>query len=67
MKNRLHEIIESKGLIKSWVADQAGINRSSLHKIESNKMVPSVRAAIKLAIVLDVDVEDIFIIEPSDW
>ena len=48
------------------LAQQVGVSRQTIHAIETNKYVPSTVLALKLAECLQVSVEQIFQLEPSD-
>jgi putative transcriptional regulator len=47
-------------LTQQALADKVGCSRQTIHSIESGKFVPSVELALKLALVLNSKVEDLF-------
>jgi DNA-binding XRE family transcriptional regulator len=59
--NRLSELINEKGLKKTWVAEQVGIAPGTLSKIISGETrAPELTKALKLARVLETTVEDLW-------
>jgi putative transcriptional regulator len=52
-------------LTQQDLADKVECSRQTIHSIESEKFVPSVELALKLAQVLNVKVEDIFSLKGS--
>jgi DNA-binding XRE family transcriptional regulator len=60
VKNRLKEIIDNKGIKKSWLAEQIGVTKSTISTLVQNKYSTSIDIAFKLANVLDMDITDIF-------
>ena len=52
-----------RNLTQAELADQAGLARKSVNAIEAGRMVPSVLLALKLARVLGVSVENLFILD----
>lgn len=55
-----------KDLTQAELADLAGITRVSVNAIEGGRMVPSVLLALRLARALDVSVDELFRITPTD-
>ena len=53
------------GLTQAELAERIGASRKSIHAIETGQMVPSVLLALKLARVLDVPIETIFMLDGS--
>jgi DNA-binding XRE family transcriptional regulator len=60
VKNRLAEIIEEKGIKKSWLAEQVGITKSTMSTLIQNKYSTSIDIAFKLSRILKMDIKDIF-------
>lgn len=59
--NKIAELIEQKGLKKTFVAQQAGISKGSLSNIITGKTKePSLQVAIRLAKILGTTVEDLW-------
>lgn len=59
--NKIAELIEKKGLKKTYVAQQVGISKGSLSNIVTGKTKePSLQVAIRLARILGTTVEDLW-------
>lgn len=58
--NKLKECREHRGLSQGELARQAGITRQAISSIESNAYLPTTAVALKLALVLACQVEDLF-------
>ncbi|MDB4886963.1 MAG: helix-turn-helix protein [Gemmatimonadetes bacterium] len=52
-------------LTQAELAERAGVTRKSVNAIEAGRMVPSVLLAMKLARVLGVAVETLFILDAT--
>lgn len=61
MANRVKEIREQKRITQTDLANCVGISRRALVSIEKQQTVPSVDTALRLAKVLGVDVDKLFI------
>ena len=53
-------------LAQQALAEQVSVSRQTIHSIESGKFQPSCVLAIKIAKVLHLRVEDVFILEDGD-
>jgi Predicted transcriptional regulators len=63
-KNLLGEYIKNRGITQVWLSERTGIAKSTIANIISNEeSMPTVDKAIKIAKVLDVDIETIFPLE----
>ncbi|ARS35635.1 helix-turn-helix transcriptional regulator [Pontibacter actiniarum] len=51
---------------QSDLADKLGVSRQTIYAIENKKFVPSTVLALKLALIFDVRVEELFQLEDSD-
>ena len=58
--NRVKVLRQVRGWSQADVAERAGISRAAVSAIEARRLVPSVAAAISLARVLGVSVEELF-------
>jgi putative transcriptional regulator len=63
IKNRLREIIEQRGIKQKFLADQSGVNEQTLSNCINNRFNLSLENAIKIAKVLNMPVEELFIVE----
>ncbi len=60
VKNRLKEILESRGIKQSWLAEQSGITKQTMSSLIKNRYSTSMDVAFKIAKVLKLEVTDIF-------
>ena len=58
--NRIRAHREAAGLTQGELAEQAGIGRVTLNRVEQGTQTPSLSAAIALAEALDVTLDDLF-------
>ncbi len=63
LRNRLKVQRAICDLTQAELAVQAGVTRKSVNAIETGRMVPSVLLALKLARVLEVPIETIFMLD----
>tara|TARA_R100001163_G_C5019390_1_gene162631 strand:+ start:841 stop:1032 length:192 start_codon:yes stop_codon:yes gene_type:complete len=63
VKNRLKELRSEKKLSQENLASLVNVSRQTIISIEKGKYSPSLPLAFKLAEVLQVQIEDIFIPE----
>lgn len=61
MKNKLKVYRAMRNLTQEQLAEKIGVTRQTVIAIESNKYLPSLGLAFKIANVFDVRVEEIFI------
>ncbi|MEM6624403.1 MAG: helix-turn-helix transcriptional regulator [Pseudomonadota bacterium] len=66
LSNRLAELRQAKGLSQLELADAAGVSRKTINTVERGVFVPSTILALRLAEVLEVQVEDIFSLASVD-
>jgi DNA-binding XRE family transcriptional regulator len=60
VKNRLKEILDSKGLKQIWLAEQVGITKQTMSNLINNKFTTSMEIAFKISKILNIDLKDIF-------
>jgi putative transcriptional regulator len=64
LKNKLKLMRVANGdLTQAELADKVACSRQTIHSIESEKFVPSVELALKIAKALGVTLEDVFFLE----
>lgn len=61
--NRLADLRQKRGLSASQLASMVGVSRQSIYAMESGSYVPNTVIALKLAQILAVTVEDIFLLQ----
>lgn len=61
MRNKLKVYRAMRNLTQEQLAEKTGVTRQTVIAIESNKYLPSLGLAFKIANVFDVRVEEIFI------
>jgi len=66
MKNQVKAARGAMLLTQSDLADKLSVSRQTIHSIESGKYVPSTVLALKLALVLEQNVEALFQLEEED-
>ncbi len=60
MKNNIKQLRKQAGLRQEDMATQLGVSRQTIIAIENDKYNPTLELAMKIAILLDMKVEDIF-------
>ena len=58
--NNLKQILKDKGIKQSWLAEQVDITPTTLGNIVHNRFNTSLEVALRIAIVLNIRVEEIF-------
>ena len=58
--NNLEELRKNAGLTQQELSESADVSRKSINAIENGIYVPSTVLALKIATVLNCDVEDLF-------
>ena len=66
MKNKLKVLRAMHNLTQEQLADRIGVSRQTVIAIESDKYLPSLGLAFKIANLFKVKVEDIFIHEGKE-
>lgn len=61
MKNKLKVYRAMQDITQEQLADKIGVSRQTVVAIESDKYLPSLGLAIKIARLFDVRIEDIFL------
>jgi putative transcriptional regulator len=63
MKNKLKVFRAMHDLTQEQLADKIGVSRQTVNAIESDKYLPSLGLAFKIAKLFQVKIEEIFIYE----
>jgi len=66
MKNRLKIERAILNLTQEELAKKMGVSRQTINSIEKNRYVPSTILALKLSIIFDKTVNEIFTLEDED-
>ena len=66
MKNRVKEIRKKVGLTQYQLAHFSGLAQSTISHIERGLYLPTIDSAYKIAAVLDVHVEELFVPEACE-
>jgi putative transcriptional regulator len=66
MKNALRLARAQNNITQQELADKIGVSRQTINSIETGRYIPSTVLALKLAKILDSQVELLFQIEESD-
>ncbi len=66
MKNKLKVYRAMHDLTQEQLAEKTGVSRQTIIAIESDKYLPSLGLAFKIARLLKVKIEDLFIYENQD-
>lgn len=67
MKNNVKTIRGIKGLTQEKLAQLLGVSRQTIISIESSRYVPSTVLSLKISKFLDTSVEELFVLEKSDF
>ena len=67
MKNNVKAIRGIKGLTQEELAQLLGVSRQTVISIESSRYVPSTVLSLKISKFLDMNVEELFELEESDF
>lgn len=67
MVNRLKARREDQQITQEQLAHLVGVSRQSIISIEKGHYVPTSVLALKISSVMKIKVEDLFVLEESDW
>lgn len=59
--NRLKKILEDRGIKQTWLAEKVGVTRGNMSNIINNRQQTTIEVAFKIADILNLKLEDIFI------
>jgi len=65
VESRVRAARIERGLSQAELAEACGLTRQAVYSIESNRYLPNVTAALRLARTLDRRVEDLFALDPA--
>jgi putative transcriptional regulator len=67
MKNSIKVERARKNITQAELADLIKVSRQTINAMELGKYVPSTVLALRLAKIFEVEVQEIFELEESDW
>ncbi|GAA4433017.1 helix-turn-helix transcriptional regulator [Ravibacter arvi] len=67
MKNLIKVGRARSNITQAELADKVKVSRQTINSIETGKFTPSTVLALKIAEVLQVNVNELFQLEDSDW
>ncbi|QTL52594.1 helix-turn-helix transcriptional regulator [Priestia aryabhattai] len=66
MNNNIKKLREERGLSQKKLAEKCRVSRQTINAIENNKYDPTLELAFRLANLLNVTVDDLFIYRRSE-
>ena len=63
----VRKVRKKRGLTQEELARKVGVSRQTIVNVEQGRYKPSILLALKIAKVLDADVETLFKLEEVDW
>jgi len=66
MKNKIKILRATQGLTQEELADAIGVTRQTVNAIESDKYLPSLGLAFKIARLFHTNVEDVFMYDEKE-
>ena len=60
MKNKIHDVADSKGISIVWLSKTSGIGRSHLYRIMNDEANPSMKTAKRIADTLGTNISKLF-------
>ncbi|UZR95261.1 helix-turn-helix transcriptional regulator [Chondrinema litorale] len=67
MKNLIKVERARNNLSQASLAEKVNVTRQTIHAIEKGRFVPSTMLALKISVVLNIKVDELFELEESDW
>lgn len=67
MKNKMKIHRAIGNLTQEELAKKVGVSRQTINAMEANKYVPSAVLAMKIAVIFNENVENIFSLDSADW
>ena len=59
--NRIKKVLESKGIMQKWLAEQLGKSYNMVNSYAQNRRQPSLEDLYRIAEILDVEVKDLLV------
>ncbi len=67
MVNSLKQCREDHRITQERLAELVGVSRQSIISVEKGHYVPTTVLALKIAFALKLKIEDLFVLEETDW
>ena len=67
MVNKLKQSREINQITQEQLAQLVGVSRQSIISIEKGHYLPTSVLALKISFVLKIKIEDLFVLEETDW
>ena len=67
MKNILKVERAKRDMTQAQLAEKVNVSRQTINSIEIGKFVPSTLLSLKISVVFNVQVNDVFMLEETDW
>jgi len=59
--NRIKAVLAEKAKTSNWLAEELGMNRTTVSKWATNQMQPTIATLFRIAEALDVDVRELLV------
>jgi len=59
--NRIKAVLAEKGKTSNWLAEELGVNRTTVSKWATNQMQPTIATLFRIAEALDVDARELLV------
>lgn len=67
MKNTIKVERAKQNITQAQLAEKVSVSRQTINSIEIGKFIPSTLLALKIAVVFNTTVDEIFHLEEKDW
>ena len=67
MKNNIKVERAKKNITQAQLAEKVNVSRQAINAIELGKYNPLTSRVLKIAHIFDITVNDIFVLEDTDW
>lgn len=67
LKNRIYELRKELHITQTMLADAIEVSRETITRIESGRVEPTLRIAIRIARILGQPVENVFSYDDDPW
>lgn len=67
MKNNVRIVRLTQKLSQTDLAEKAGVSRQTIYSVEQGRYIPSTVLALKISLILEKNIEELFELESEDW